>query len=94
MSLSMFLITADLCRPGQDYDALYDVIAKLPGAFRYQQSSWFVYAEGPAIELRNYLRHYIDRNDKLMVALVSQAAYVDSELFAKMAEHGYPVIAA
>lgn len=91
---SMFLITADLRQPGQNYALLYAAIAKLPGAFRYQQSSWFVFADTTAIDLRNYLRSYVDHNDKLMVALVSQAAYVDSELFSKMAENGYPVIAA
>ena len=94
MQPTLLIITADLRRPGQNYDMLYDAIAALPGAFRYQQSSWFAYATGSSVELRNYLGRFIDSNDKLMVARVSDAAYFDTELLSKMAENGYPVIAA
>jgi len=94
MTPSMFLITVDLRGPGQNYDALYDAISCLPGAFRYQQSSWFAYFVGDAMQLRNRLRGFIDCGDSLMVARVSDAAWFDTDLMTKMAVNGYPVIAA
>jgi len=90
----MFLITIDLRTPGQNYDALYDTIACLPSAFRYQQSSWFACYDGDVLGLRNYLANFVDANDAIMVARVSDAAWFDTMLMDRMTANGYPVIAA
>lgn len=90
----MFLITLDLRAPGQDYDTLYQAIATLPGAIRYQQSSWIACFAGSSIDLRNWLGAFIDANDQLLVARIADAAYFDRDLLAVMAANGYPVIAA
>lgn len=90
----MFIITVDLRDAGQNYEALYEAIACLPGAFRYQQSSWFVYFAGDVLQLRNYLGAFMDSNDALMVARVSDAAWFDTHLMSNMTANGYPVIAA
>lgn len=94
MTFSMFLITADLRTPGQNYDALYDAIACLPGAFRYQQSSWFAYFDGDVVGLRNHLGNFVDSNDSIMVARIVNAAWFDTNLMDHMIANGYPVIAA
>lgn len=90
----MILITYDLRHPGQNYDALTEAILCLPGAFRYQQSSWFAYYGGDVRELRNYLAGFIDAIDTIMVVRVADAAWFDRELMQNMTANGYPVIAA
>ncbi|MEC9067787.1 hypothetical protein [Pelagerythrobacter marinus] len=89
-----FIVTCDLRLPGQSYDALYDALLLLPGATKFQQSCWFVRWPGSAVELRNWLRQYIDPNDRLMVARTDSAAWIDPDLLARMAANGYPTVAA
>jgi len=94
MSQSMMLISADLSHPGQDYTKLYEAIDSLPGALRYQQSSWIVRWSGTSLELRDLLRTYVSENDKIMVARIANVAFYDSDLLWKLSANGYPIYAA
>lgn len=90
----MCLVTVDLRAPGRDYRALYRELHALPGAVRYQQSSWIVRWTGHSATLRDFLRGFIDCNDKLMVVRIADAAWLDNELSARLEANSYPVIAA
>lgn len=94
MNPSMHLVTFDLRSPGQAYGELHEVLRHLPGAVRYQQSSWILRWAGSTISLREYLRTFIDANDSLMVVHIASAAWLDSDLLIQLAANGYEVEAA
>jgi|SRR5690606_29626977 len=91
---SACLVTFDLIRPHQNYELINDQLRALPGAVRYQQSSWIVRWPGTALQLRLFLQNFMDADDKLMVVRFSSAAWVDFDTTAAMVANGYPVIAA
>ena len=61
------LITYDLCRPGQDYQMLFEAIKSLGPARKILQSTWVVKTSMSATTVKNYLNGYIDLGDKLFV---------------------------
>jgi len=63
---SRYLITYDLCKPGQYYTNLWSALSRL-GAKRGCESVWIVRSTVNAEAIRNYLQQYIDRNDRLLV---------------------------
>lgn len=69
--MKTYIVTYDLCRPGQNYTSLLSSLAAMPGAVHYQQSAWLVRHRGDAVVLRDQLRTLMDRNDKLFVAEVT-----------------------
>ncbi len=66
-----YLITYDLNIPGQDYSKLFDAIIKLGSAYHGMQNTWFVKSNYSATEIRNFLKSFIDSNDKLFVCQIS-----------------------
>jgi CRISPR-associated endonuclease Cas2 len=70
-----FLIAYDLDKPGQDYSRLIDALERL-GAQRAQFSLWVLRRDYTAVQIRDYLRQFIDANDRLLVvALTGEAAW-------------------
>jgi hypothetical protein len=67
--MPLFTISYDLNKPGQNYQPLYDELARI-GAKRVLLSDWIVRTESTVITLRDHFRQFIDSNDRLLVVQV------------------------
>lgn len=72
--MNTYIITYDLSDPGQDYNALIERIEGYGTWAKIQQSVWLIVTSDTATEIRDYLKQYLDENDKLFVAKVSAPA--------------------
>lgn len=63
---SRYLITYDLRKPGQSYTNLWAALTRL-AAKRSCESVWVIRSTYNAEAIRNYLKQYIDTNDRLLV---------------------------
>ncbi len=64
-----FLITYDLCKPGQDYVGLWEKLENL-NAKRLLESVWIIKQQIKDLTcstLNTSLKKYIDQNDKLLI---------------------------
>lgn len=70
-----FIITYDLCKPGQNYEELIEAI-KTYNWCKIAKSAWVVTCTKTSVEIRDHLESKIDKNDKLFVGqLTSNAAW-------------------
>jgi hypothetical protein len=65
--MAVYCITYDLKRPGQNYDPLWEALAKM-GARRVLLSVWVVATTSTAVQVRDHLQSFLDRNDAILVA--------------------------
>lgn len=74
--MGALLISYDLNKPGQDYDALYDAIKEL-GSFwwHYLDSTWVVATHLTPTVASERLRAVLDASDRLLVINVTNDAY-------------------
>ena len=73
--VNKYLISYDLDKPGQDYHRLIKELEHL-GATKILYSEWIFRSTSTAVEIRDYLRSFIDSNDLLLVvALTGEAAW-------------------
>ena len=73
--MSRYLISYDLDKPGQDYHRLIAELERL-GAVRVLYSEWLFKATSSAVQIRDYLRQFVDANDMLLVVtLTGEAAW-------------------
>jgi hypothetical protein len=73
--MAKYLISYDLDKPGQDYPRLIKELERL-GATRVLYSEWVWQSTSTAVEIRDYLKSFIDSNDMLLVvALTGEAAW-------------------
>ncbi len=85
--MTVYLISYDLDKPGQNYARLIARLEQL-GAFRVLFSQWALQTTWTAIQLRDDLRLYTDANDRLLITQVGAWAswnLMDSEKFKKIA---------
>jgi hypothetical protein len=71
----LYWISYDLDKPGQDYK---DLIARLQeyGAKKILKSDWLVENNATPAAIRDDLKRFLDKNDRIMVSeLVSNAAW-------------------
>lgn len=72
--MKVYIIGYDLNKAGQDYESLYEQIKKLGMWWHYLDSTWIVKCEMTAVEIRDRLSSYMDKNDLLFVARLSGEA--------------------
>lgn len=66
--MATVLISYDLQQPGRNYNALYEAIRGLSGAWAHPvESVWLVATDLQASAVRDVLKKHVDANDKLMV---------------------------
>ena len=84
---TVYLISYDLDKPGQNYARLIARLEQL-GAFRVLLSQWALQTTWTAIQLRDDLRLYTDANDRLLVTQVGAWAswnLIDGQKFKEIA---------
>jgi len=71
---STYVIGYDLDRPGQNYPDLFAAIKSFGTWAHYLYSTWIVQTDKTAVEVRDFLRRHIDKNDKLLVVASAHMA--------------------
>ncbi len=70
-----FILTYDLCEPGQNYEGLIDAI-KTYNWCKIAKSAWIITSTKSSVDIRDHLKAKIDKNDKLFVGqLTGNAAW-------------------
>jgi len=64
--MSVYLVTYDLKKPGQDYSALYDELKKATW-WHYLESTWLLSTSESIANLRERLFAQMDANDSLLI---------------------------
>lgn len=72
--MDIFIITYDLIAPDKDYQSLYDAIESYKEYTHPLESIWFVRTSSSSRDIRDYLKSYLDSNDKLFVAKIDEWA--------------------
>lgn len=67
---SVYLISYDLCQPGQNYESVAKRIQRFPAWFHILQSAWFVQTSANANYIYEQVRQCLDQNDLLFVTRV------------------------
>ena len=68
-----YIVSYDLLAPGRDYTTLTNELTKL-GAQRVLLSQWIVRRNNTNAEaIRDYLRRFIDSNDRILVTCLDSA---------------------
>jgi hypothetical protein len=66
--MAKYIVSYDLLKAGQDYSKLYSAIANVDKkAARLLESYWVVETSLTCAQVRDYLKDYIDGNDRLVV---------------------------
>lgn len=73
--MKVYLIGYDLRKTGQDYETLTTKIQGLGSWWHCLDSTWLVKSNKTAIEIRDYLRQFVDSNDVLLVAQISSGIW-------------------
>lgn len=73
--MALYLVTYDLRKQGQDYDALYERIKACGNAWHGMQNVWFVHTDRTASDIVNHVRLALDANDKVFVSRINEAAW-------------------
>ena len=66
-----FILTYDLCEPGQNYEGLIDAI-KTYNWCKIAKSAWIITSTKSSVDIRDHLKAKIDKNDKLFLALTKR----------------------
>lgn len=69
--MSVYCVSYDLNKAGQNYNALYSELKKSPGYCHPLDSTWLVWTSESAQQLSDRLRSHLDNNDYLLVIRVT-----------------------
>jgi hypothetical protein len=73
--MATYLVSYDLNRPGQDYEPLIKAIKeKFSTWWHHLDSTWVIVTSYTAVQVRDILSSYLDKNDELIVAKLSGEA--------------------
>ena len=70
----IYIVSFDLCAPGQRYDDLFSLINKEGKWARLGGSAFLLESDKSAVELRDIFKNVLDGNDKLYVGKVEAPA--------------------
>ena len=70
--MSVYCVSYDLNKAGQNYNALYDELKKSPGWCHPLDSTWLISTRESAQQLSDRLRKHLDNNDTLLVIGVTK----------------------
>jgi hypothetical protein len=65
--MSVYCVSYDLNKSGQNYNALYDEIKRSPGWIHALDSLWFISTNENATEVSARIKRVVDQNDNYIV---------------------------
>lgn len=68
--MTIYLISYDLNKSGQDYQKLFDAIKAYLGYYRVLKSAWFVSTTSSAQGIYDFLRSHIDSSDRIFISKI------------------------
>lgn len=68
--MTVYCVSYDLNKAGQNYSALYDELKASPGWWHNLDSTWLVQTHESADQLCDRLLRHLDQNDRLLVIKV------------------------
>jgi hypothetical protein len=71
--MAVYMLSYDLRQPGRNYRDLYDELRRLDGV-RVLESVWLVDVTQTAMQVRDAVETYLDRNDGVLVLEITQFA--------------------
>lgn len=71
--MTIKMISYDLHRPGQNYDNLIEAIRSYKAYCKINESDWLISTSDSCSNIRDFLKKFIDSNDTLFVAELSNA---------------------
>lgn len=83
--MANLLIAYDLNQPGQNYEAVTSAICSLGNWYKLQYSLFYVQSELSAEQAYDFVRVFMDHNDKLMVTHAESMVfgnYAGTDIFA------------
>jgi hypothetical protein len=66
--MASYIIGYDLNTLGQDYSDLRDAIKSYGTWWHHLDSTWIITTDDSAVQIRDYLKQFMDANDELLVA--------------------------
>ena len=72
--MKTYLIGYDLNKQGQNYEVLIEKIKAIGSWWHCLDSTWIVKSDYSAVQIRDFLKQFIDANDELLVVLLSGEA--------------------
>jgi hypothetical protein len=69
-----YIISYDLCKPGRNYDQLYEEIKSFPQWGHLTQSTWAVISSEDSESIRNRIMSVLDSSDRVIVIKSGQEA--------------------
>lgn len=69
--MSVYCVSYDLNKAGQNYTALYDEIKNSPNWWHYLDSTWLISTYENANQLSERIIKHLDQNDRLLVIRVT-----------------------
>lgn len=72
--MTTYMIGYDLSLPGQSYEPLHNEIKKLGDYWHCLDSTWIVNTTLNSAQIRDRLLPFIDKNDSILVSLISRDA--------------------
>lgn len=68
----IYAINYDLCKPGTDYEGLYDAIKACGAWWHYLGSTWLVDTHLDANGIFSRIKAHIDTNDRMLIVGVTR----------------------
>lgn len=84
--MKTLLIEYDLSKPGQNYPGLIDYIKSVPNWAHHLKSGWMIKTNLTPIELRDKLKGFMDKNDKVIVIDITSDAAAWSGLSKELSD--------
>jgi hypothetical protein len=73
--MACYIISYDLNTPGQDYIELTNAIERVgTTAWQCLNAAWLVITDLTAVQIRDALKPYVDKNDELLIAQLGNDA--------------------
>ena len=88
--MTIYLVSYDLNKPGQDYSAIIGAISRNYDHCQVLMSQWLISTDQTATEVYNNLIKYVDNTDGLLVTEVTDnsASYMNAEAISWAHHHG------
>lgn len=87
--MTVYCVSYDLNKTGQNYNALYEELKASPVWWHYLDSTWLISTDENATQLSDRIRKHLDQNDFLIVIKVTKdyAGWLSQEAWDWLAKY-------
>jgi hypothetical protein len=87
---TVYMVSYDLRKPGQDYAGIYDALQSFPSWWHYLDTTWLIVSDLDPAGIFERLAPHLDQNDSLIVMEVvnRKAGWLPQKAWEWIDEHG------